>query len=66
METNNTQREKRDLKTALDIAKYKTIRKIAKIGILTELQSLFHTVDFDIYDYIDTEIKLINKINKKL
>lgn len=56
-----TEREKKELQTSLDIAKYKTIRKVAKLEILKELQSLFHLVDFDINDYIDNEIKIINK-----
>ena len=58
-----TEREKKEMQTSLDIAKYKTIRKVAKLEILTELQSLHHLVDFDILDYIDNEINK-TKINK--
>ena len=54
-----TEREKKEMQTSLDIAKYKTIRKVAKLEILTELQSLHHLVDFNINDYIDNEIKTI-------
>jgi hypothetical protein len=58
-----TEREKKEMQTSLDIAKYKTIRKVAKLEILKELQSLFHLVDFNINDYVDNEIKIINKTN---
>tara|TARA_R110000803_G_scaffold17369_1_gene46879 strand:+ start:351 stop:545 length:195 start_codon:yes stop_codon:yes gene_type:complete len=58
-----TQREKKEMQSSLDIAKYKTIRKVAKLEILTELQSLHHLVDFDILDYIENEINK-TKINK--
>tara|TARA_R110000823_G_scaffold310923_1_gene436094 strand:+ start:44 stop:229 length:186 start_codon:yes stop_codon:yes gene_type:complete len=53
-----TEREKKEIQTSLDIAKYKTIRKVAKLEILKELQSLFHLVDFNINDYVDNEIKI--------
>tara|TARA_R110002153_G_scaffold104673_2_gene242725 strand:+ start:340 stop:534 length:195 start_codon:yes stop_codon:yes gene_type:complete len=58
-----TEREKKEIQTSFDIAKYKTIRKVAKLEILKELQSLFHLVDFNINDYVDNEIKIINKTN---
>jgi hypothetical protein len=47
--------------TILEIAIYKGIRKNAKLELLKELIILQHLAPFDIYDYIESEIKTINK-----